>query len=115
MSGLSSPSLGLDNLFNNAGDAERRLLEHMGELRHSADRPPLVESGETVELEEKYRTVNRYIQFGDEAARWINSQTALAVECQVKADAIGLIQRVRQALARTIQPAPSWELVERDL
>jgi hypothetical protein len=70
---------------------------------------------DVVVLREKYRTVNRYIQFGDRTAQWVGNQTVLAVEMQPRPHAPELARKIREIVERVNRQAPSWELIDSDL
>jgi hypothetical protein len=113
MSALSSPDL--HGLLEMAIKASKQLNDHLSTITDIlAGQPQLLEVDVEV-LREKYRTVNRYIQFGDETARWVGGQTVLAADCQTQADGADLIRRVKDALERANGPAPSFELIEAEL
>ncbi len=110
------PPSDLHALLEAAIEAGEQLDDHFVEIDDTIAQQPTHSLAEDVTVpHEKYRTVNRYLQYGDRTARWIGNQTVLVVQMHGNSDAGDLIRRVRNAMEQTNRPAPSWELIEADL
>jgi hypothetical protein len=108
-------SLYLHDLLENAVKTTEQLHDYLASTEDVSKRLMQTPRENEAVVREKYQTVNRYIQFGDEKARWIESQTLLAVDSRIPVNGAELIQRIKDSMEAANRPAPSRELIETDL
>jgi hypothetical protein len=104
------------SLLKLAARADEKLGERMEQLQLAPCPAVLLTSGDdVVVLREKFTTANQLLQHFDGMAKWLGSETVLALELQKPSqEAAQLIRSVRTAAEKIREPVSSGDLIGAD-
>jgi hypothetical protein len=103
----------MEVMRRDSAKAQELLTIRLDELQHADFEAE--SQDDILVLEDKYRAVTKFIQFTDEMLQWIRSKTDRTAELLEHEGVAKLAREIRQFAEKGETPAPSCEVIQKDL